>query len=75
MQVLAWVITTIVAMYLGYILDRVLTRLKKIESALKEKMSKRKEDSSKSYFYDPYDPVQAAKIEREKLMKKLNPED
>lgn len=74
MIVLAWVISLIAAIYLGYVLDRVLTRIKKIEKALEEKVTKKRKEG-KSYFYDPYDPVQQAKIEREKMMAKLNPEE
>ena len=72
MLYIAWGISVIVAFALGYYIRKVTDRIESLEAQLKQKVDK-PEKEAPSQLVDPYDEVQTAIYERDKLMKKLNP--
>ncbi len=72
MEVLIWLQLIIISFFMGYHISRFNKRIEVLEKTLKQKVDK-KPDDPVSEVIDPYDDIQTAKYEHDKLMKKLNP--
>lgn len=71
---LIWIISLIAIFFLGYHFKGIANRVEVLETAVKLKIDKPKQsEEPKSEVIDPLDPVQTARYEQDKLMKKLNP--
>lgn len=75
MIILAFVLSVIAAFSAGYKYERLLKTLKEIQESIKQKADAKKPEEEKSSFVDPFDPVLLAKIEHDRVMKTLNPDD
>lgn len=75
MTLLAFVIGIVAAFYAGYKYERLLASIQSLKESIKNKADAKKPQEDKSLFVDPTDPVFVAKMERELLMKKLNPDE
>lgn len=73
MIALAWVISLIVAGYLGYRFRELQVAVSNIKELLAAKVDKKPKEERKSMIIDPDDPVQRAKLEHEQMMERLNP--
>jgi len=69
---LAWVISILAALYIGYVYERILKSIDDIKQSLKNKVEVKKPIEKKSDILDPYSVEQRAKEEHEALMRKLN---
>lgn len=75
METLAFVLAVIVAFSAGYRYERLLDSVKNVQKVLKEKANAKKMPiEDKSIFLDPLDPILQAKMEHDRLLKRLNPE-
>lgn len=72
MTELAWVISILAALYIGYSYQRLLQAIRAIKEALPKKVDKPSEEK-KSDILDPYDVTNRAREEHEAMMKRLNP--
>jgi hypothetical protein len=70
---IAWVLSLAIAFTGGYYSKVVVKRVEVLEETVKSKIDKPVIEEPKSQVIDPYDEVQTAIYERDKLMKKLNP--
>lgn len=72
---LLWLLSLLIAFALGYKLGDITKKLRAIKELLKEKADKVQPEPEKpvSEVIDPYDEIQTAIYERDKLIKKLNP--
>lgn len=75
MAYILWSLSLFATFTLGYKLGDITKKLTVVEQILKEKVDKKPEpEEPVSNFIDPYDEVQTAIYERDKLMKKMNPD-
>lgn len=69
-----WAISLVAAFSLGYLLQGLLSKIKRLEEEVKKKVDKKEPaPEKKSELIDPYDPVQTAQWELTQRMKDLNP--
>lgn len=72
---MAFVISIMVSFYAGYRYERLISSVKSIQESIKLKVDSKKPMEDKSVFVDPNDPVFVAKMEHERMMKTLNPDE
>ena len=71
---LTWLLSLLAVFSLGYHFRDIREQIKRIDSILKARDDKKvAEEEPKSELIGPYDPVQQARYEHDKLMEKLNP--
>lgn len=76
MTLLAFVIAIVASFYAGYKYERLISLVKNLQETIKQKADAKKPvEEDKSVFVDPTDPVFMAKMEHERIMKTLNPDD
>lgn len=71
---IAWVFSLALAFLGGYYSKVVVRKVEHLEETIKSKADKPTVEESKSQIIDPYDEVQTAIYEHEKMMKRLNPD-
>lgn len=70
---LAWLLSLLAAFTLGYKIGDLTKQVKTLQQAVKAKADKPAKKEPVSEVIDPYDEVQTAIYERNKMMEKLNP--
>lgn len=76
MELLAWILSIIVALWLGWHLREIRELTQYLKQAIQSKVEKKPEpEKSTSTIIDPSDPIQTAQYEHRKLMEKMNPQD
>jgi len=75
MTYLIWLLSLLASFTLGYKLGDLTKQIKSLQQAVKEKVDKPVKEEPVSEIIDPYDPVQTALYEREKMMARLNPKE
>lgn len=74
MLYLIWILTLVIAFYLGYQAKQFKTKIDTIEEVVKAKVDKPKQEPQ-STLIDPTDPIQEARWEQAQMLKKLNPDE
>lgn len=72
MLYILWFLSVVAVFLLGYKLGDITKHIKTVEEAVKQKVDRPAEVPA-SEVIDPYDEVQTAMYEHDKLMERLNP--
>lgn len=75
MELLALVLVAILAFVAGYKYERFMRLWRELQEDIKKKVDKKPPKEQTSAFIDPTDPITQARMEHERLMKQLNPDE
>lgn len=70
---LAWIVSVCLSLYIGYLYRDIRDKVNSFKISLEKKVEKTPTEETKSSVIDALDPIQQAKFEHARLMKRMNP--